>query len=231
MKAILRFKLDQSFEVGSSTDFKKMSEFSGLNERNVRRIVRHGIINHRFFREDEPGVITHSALTAILVQDQAARNSLVVELDEFWPAGVHMADAMEQWPNSEECNETVSSSWSEHSLRFAVSNLFQGFTVANHTTKSMYDFFADHPDRGERFARYFSKPEPVATADEILDNYEWAGKQKVVDVGGSHGAVAIGIARRFPAIQCVVQDLPGPVAEGESRLPKDLKDRVTFMAQ
>lgn len=211
VKAILRFKLDQSFEVGSSTDFKKMSEFSGLNERNVRRIVRHGIINHRFFREDEPGVVTHSSLTAILVKDQAARNSLVVELDEFWPAGVHMADAMEQWPNSEECNET-------------------GFTVANHTTKSMYDFFADHPDRGGRFARYFSKPEPVAAADEILDNYEWAGKQKMVDVGGSHGAVAIGVAKRFPGIQCVVQDLPGPVAEGESRLPKDLKDRVTFMA-
>ncbi|KAI0877220.1 O-methyltransferase-domain-containing protein [Hypoxylon argillaceum] len=211
VKAILRFKLDQSFDVDSSTNFKKMSELSGLDERTVRRIVRHGIINHRFFCENEPGVITHSALTAILAQDPAARNSLVVELDEFWPAGVHMADAMEQWPNSEECNET-------------------GFTVANHTTKSMYDFFADHPDRGERFARYFSKPEPVAAADEILDNYDWAKKRKMVDVGGSHGAVAIGIARRFQGIQCIVQDLPGPVAEGELRLPGDLKDRVTFVA-
>lgn len=231
MKAILRFKLDQSFDVDSSTNFKKMSELSGLDERTVRRLVRHGIINHRFFCENEPGVITHSALTAILAQDPAARNSLVVELDEFWPAGVHMADAMEQWPNSEECNETVSSFCFESSWRSPSQSLFQGFTVANHTTKSMYDFFADHPDRGERFARYFSKPEPVAAADEILDNYDWAKKRKMVDVGGSHGAVAIGIARRFQGIQCIVQDLPGPVAEGESRLPGDLKDRVTFMAQ
>lgn len=102
--------------------------------------------------------------------------------------------------------------------------------MANNSSKSMFDIFADHPDRGARFGRYFSKPEPVAN-DEILDNYPWSGKQLVVDVGGSHGNVAIAIAKRFPEVQCVVQDLPGSVAEGAARLPAELRDRVTFMAQ
>lgn len=65
-----------------------MSEFSGLNVMNIRRIVRHGIINHHFFKEDVPGVITHSALTAILAGNESMRNSLIVEIDEFWPTAV-----------------------------------------------------------------------------------------------------------------------------------------------
>lgn len=86
MKALIRFKLDRSFAVGESTTFEAMSAFSGLSETNVRRLVRHAVLNHRFFREETPGVVTHSALTAILNRDDLARNALVVELDEFWPA-------------------------------------------------------------------------------------------------------------------------------------------------
>ncbi|KAI1333054.1 S-adenosyl-L-methionine-dependent methyltransferase [Xylariaceae sp. FL0255] len=107
VKAILRFKLDRSFPVGENTSFEAMAKSSGLHAKTVRRIVRHAIINHRFFQEKTPGIITHSALTAALAQDKNARDSLLVNLDEFWPAIVKMADAMEKWPNSEEGNETV----------------------------------------------------------------------------------------------------------------------------
>jgi hypothetical protein len=68
-----------------------MSEFSGLTTDNVRRIVRHAIVHHRFFQEKKPGVITHSALTAVLASDNIIRNYLVVQLDEFWPAGAKVA--------------------------------------------------------------------------------------------------------------------------------------------
>lgn len=53
----------------------------------------------------------------------------------------------------------------------------------------------------------------------------------MVDVGGSHGSVAVDIARRFPKIRCIVQDLPEVVRQGAARLPDDLKKRVQFMAQ
>ncbi|KAK7750912.1 hypothetical protein SLS62_007175 [Diatrype stigma] len=209
VKAILRFKLDKSFPVGESTSFDSISKFSGLDVKTVRRIVRHAIINHRFFQENTPGVITHSALTAVLAGDDLMRNSLVVELDEFWPAAVKMADAMEKWPNSQENNET-------------------GFSLANNNDKSMFDIFGEDPDRAARFGTYFSHDKESPHA--LLDNYPWASKETVVDVGGSHGSVAIAIAERFPTVKCVVQDLPDTVAEGASRLPGRLCDRVTFMA-
>jgi hypothetical protein len=88
VKIILRFKLDLSFAVGESTTFEAMSKYSGLSVMNVRRVVRHGILNHRFFQEKIAGVITHSALTAVLARDELVRNAMVVQIDEFWPAGV-----------------------------------------------------------------------------------------------------------------------------------------------
>jgi hypothetical protein len=93
----------------------------------------------------------------------------------------------------------------------------------------MYDIFAENPDRAARFGLFFSQPEK--TDDGILDNFPWADKTTMVDVGGSHGSVAILIAERFPHIKCTVQDLPAPVAEGKARLPTELNERVTFMEQ
>ncbi|KAK7950948.1 uncharacterized protein PG986_006676 [Apiospora aurea] len=206
VKAVLRLKLDKSFYVGQSTSFEAMSGFSGLKVMNVRRIVRHAIINHHFFKEDTSGVVTHSALTAALAGSESMRNSLIVELDEFWPAAVKMADAMEKWPDSEENNET-------------------GLSLANSSNKSMFDIFAEEPARGEPFGRYFSQDK---TADGLLENYPWADKTTMADVGGSHGSAAIRIAERFPHMRCYVQDLRDTVAEGAARLPAGLQDRVIF---
>jgi methylase of polypeptide subunit release factors len=94
----------------------------------------------------------------------------------------------------------------------------------------MFDVFTDNPDRAERFALHFSQPTDN-TADMLLDNYPWADKKTMVDVGGSHGSVAISIAEAFPNIKCFVQDLPDTAAEGALRLPVELRDRVTFMGQ
>ena len=88
VKIILRFKLDLSFPVGQSTTFEAMAKYSRLSVINVRRTVRHAILNHRLFEEKEPGIISHSALTTILAKDDVARNAMIVRLDEFWPAGV-----------------------------------------------------------------------------------------------------------------------------------------------
>lgn len=139
-----------------------------------------------------------------------------------------MADAMEKWPNSEENNETVClypcSAYDKiHTY------ISQGFSLSNNSDKSMFDIFADNPGRASRFGMYFSRDRE--SPNTLLDNYAWAEKETMVDVGGSHGSVAINIAERFPHIKCVVQDLPDTVAEGDFRLPAGLRGRVTFMAQ
>ncbi|KAL8793410.1 MAG: hypothetical protein Q9195_003996 [Heterodermia aff. obscurata] len=65
----------------------------------------------------------------------------------------------------------------------------------------------------------------------IADAYDWAllGESTVVDVGGGHGPISTGLAKLFPQLRFIVQDLPEVI---ESRPPDDddLRDRVSFMA-
>ena len=67
----------------------------------------------------------------------------------------------------------------------------------------------------------------------LLDAYPWASTDSavlrtIIDVGGSHGSVAMALVSRFPTVNCIVQDLP-EVIEGleEQHL---LDGRLTFMA-
>ena len=65
----------------------------------------------------------------------------------------------------------------------------------------------------------------------FFDSCDWKDIKTFVDVGGSHGSIAIGLAERFPHIKCIVQDLPDTISGAISRLPAGMKDRVEFVAQ
>lgn len=50
-----------------------------------------------------------------------------------------------------------------------------------------------------------------------------------VDIGGSHGAVSIEVAKRYSTLHCIVQDLPLATKDGTAHVPEELCDRVQFM--
>lgn len=97
----------------------------------------------------------------------------------------------------------------------------------------MYEELAKHPEREKRFANAMSSynRRPDRQPVHVLESFPWEslGTGLVVDVGGSHGAFSVAIARKFPSLHCIVQDRPEVVRVGQSRLDADLRDRVTFM--
>ena len=98
----------------------------------------------------------------------------------------------------------------------------------------MWEIVSEDPVRWQRLTRALSAIgkgkgyEPQL----LLEGYDWEsiGRGVVVDVGGSDGSMAVLIAKRFPQLNCVVQDLAALVEEGKSKLPADLFDRVKFMS-
>jgi SAM-dependent methyltransferase len=98
----------------------------------------------------------------------------------------------------------------------------------------MFDFFEDNPERMSRFkdAMSFLQTFPGLEPSYAVKSYDWAslGKATVVDVGGSHGLVCIALAKEFPNLQFVVQDLPKVVEDARTKSPAELSHRVTFQA-
>jgi hypothetical protein len=64
-----------------------------------------------------------------------------------------------------------------------------------------------------------------------MENYDFnaLGKATIVDVGGSHGQVAIEITRRFPDVTCIVQDLPDTICGLQNQIPNNLGGRILGM--
>ena len=167
------------------------------------------------FAEPMPGVVAHTAASKALAEVPSLSQMVNFALGELWPASSRMVEAMEKWPGSEEPNET-------------------GFNIANQTDAMFYGEIKKHPARAKRAAdaMSFMQSGPNRSIHHLIENYDWgnAAEGQLVDIGGSRGSVALEIARRLPAIKCVVQDLPEVIAGAE--VPDDLKGtgRVTFMA-
>ncbi|KAK0705474.1 putative O-methyltransferase [Lasiosphaeris hirsuta] len=216
-KAITAFRLAHAFPVGSETTFAELAAASGLGETHVRKLVRHAVSVHNLFAEPRPGVITHSAASRLLAEDDAVHSWVEYATHELWDAAFHAPDAMRRFPGSGEPNET-------------------GFSVANATDKSFFAFMSDHPDRLRRFAavmRYITQ-RPELGPELVVGAFPWGelpAGGTVVDVGGSHGLVCIELASKFPTLKFVVQDLDEPVIrDADARKPAEVADRVTFMA-
>lgn len=70
---------------------------------------------------------------------------------------------------------------------------------------------------------------PGTEPSYLVDNYDWTGVSKVVDVGGSHGIVMLELASKMPNIQCIVQDHAEVVRKGRAQVSQEFLERVTFM--
>lgn len=214
-QAIMRFRLAEAFPIGGETTFAELAARSGLNEMHVRKLLRFAMTQH-IFHEPRPGVVAHTAASRLLVEDKGLASFLRLNTDDLWHSAYHTVNAMAKYPGSEEPNET-------------------GFALANQTNKDMYRFFKENPERSERFAaamRFFTE-RPGLEPKHVVDNKLWediSAGGTVVDVGGSHGIICIELARKFPKLRFVVQDLDEHVVrDAERQRPAELADRVQYM--
>ena len=73
---------------------------------------------------------------------------------------------------------------------------------------------------------------PDLHSSYVIQAFDWAflGAGLVVDVGGSRGLISMDLAKAFPSVLFVVQDLPQVIEGAEKDVPDNLAARVTFVA-
>ncbi|MCJ1444781.1 MAG: hypothetical protein MMC23_005283 [Stictis urceolatum] len=97
-----------------------------------------------------------------------------------------------------------------------------------------YAWYAKNPKIGARFAQAmtgFSKLDRPIT--DLRDEFPWTalGKGKVVDAGGGNGSISMMLAKEFPDLDFVVQDISQDMMRQAStrKEMEGLEGRVTFM--
>ncbi|KAF4632321.1 hypothetical protein G7Y89_g5805 [Cudoniella acicularis] len=204
LQAIQRLGIANSFSPSTTSTFSAIAQACSQSESDIRRLLRHAM-TYFIFQEPSPGIVAHTASSKALAEIPQLGQLVGFMSSELWPSATRLVDALEKWPQSEEPNET-------------------GYSIAYSTDKPMFEFLAQYPERAQRMAKAmsFMNSGPGYSPRHILENFDWgdAANGLLVDVGGGQGIVAIEIARHFPRIKCIVQDLP-EVIEGVS-VPDDL---------
>jgi len=174
-------------------------------------------MTYHIFREPAEGFVAHTPVSRALLESPLLLQWIGQSCEDMWPAATRTVDAMAKWPGSQEPNQT-------------------GFSIANGTTDSIFVEISKDPKRAQRLSdgMNFFQSLPGLSISHAVDGYEWGslrrnddGTSTIVDIGGSHGQISIGIAKKYSFIHCIVQDLPEVLEH--SSIPAELQTRVKLM--
>lgn len=102
-------------------------------------------------------------------------------------------------------------------------------------SEGYFDYLNSLPEEAKRFGKAMEvvTTTPPCSVTHFLNAYNFSSLSPdatFVDVGGSHGVVAIEVAKANARMHCVVQDIAEPVIlAGKANLSKELEDRVEFV--
>ncbi|KAF1980465.1 putative O-methyltransferase [Bimuria novae-zelandiae CBS 107.79] len=207
LASVYRFNIAPHVPLNGTISFADLAQKCGLLEHDLRRIIRYTAIHHRVFAEPEEGLVSHTAASRLLAENEMIGDLMGLTFAECWPAHARAPDAITQ--RSEEPN-------------------ISGYSLANDTTLNMFEYLGQHPDRARRFAGAMSSTSQ-ASLDALATYFDWAGLPPgatVVDVGGAQGHVSVHLARRFPNLNFIVRDLPEVIEGAQDKIPEDIQGSV-----
>jgi ubiquinone/menaquinone biosynthesis C-methylase UbiE len=96
--------------------------------------------------------------------------------------------------------------------------------------QSFFDFLSTHKELGQLFDSQMTALYE-REVDAILNAYDFAGVDRILDVGGGRGTVARALLTRFPDLKCGLFDLPAVADRArESFVADGLSDRCMIEA-
>ncbi|KAF7548437.1 hypothetical protein G7Z17_g7058 [Cylindrodendrum hubeiense] len=228
MQPIL-FDFFSAVPLGGSASYSEIAVKTNLPESTVRRVLRHAM-TMRLFEEKPPGSgnLTHTSTTAYVAKYPTWRSFLGHNLEDLRPGTLHVPESLRKFSAGKEKP-------SEEVLESGVS--LADVDRLGYPT-SCWEYLDRTPEgkpegyRANRFAEAMqiaSSTEAIKSSD-LLTAFDWKsyGEATVVDVGGSAGHDAITLAKSFPALKLVVQDLQQNEAKFQSNLQPELASRISY---
>lgn len=88
LQAVYHYKVASSFPIHSTATYSEISSTCGLNEVDLRRLLRHAMTNHIF--EERDGRVAHTAASRILAENSMTRDIVGIMCEEMFPGTPHV---------------------------------------------------------------------------------------------------------------------------------------------
>ncbi|RYP17064.1 hypothetical protein DL766_008984 [Monosporascus sp. MC13-8B] len=234
LNVLNHFDFWSAVPLDGSASYEEIAKHTSLPQDVVYRIMQHAV-TLRLFAETEPGKsssrIQHTSRSAALAKQAGLRALVSSVLDISSAPMMVLNQALDRYSRgkselTQEMSETA----------FA---LFHSGGTFSGKHRNSWEFLENDGEgerrgwRQRRFVEFMAYVKEIFHLEGIvLDALDWkaAGNAKLVDqVGGSAGADAFMLARNFPDLTIVVQDMPKVKPVFEADVPEELKSRVSFV--
>ncbi|KAG9235754.1 O-methyltransferase-domain-containing protein [Amylocarpus encephaloides] len=200
LQAVYRLNLAFKVPLERGISYADLSNECKLNERDLRRLIRHAMTNKIF--KEKNSLVVHTAASKLLVSNPAINGLVGIQVEEYFPSATKTVEAMMKYDGVHSPGQS-------------------GFSLANNTTKGLYEEFNESPVRSRRFAAAMGGFASRIPIQPLAQKFDWASCTNVVDVGGAQGPVSTALAKLFPNTKFVVQDYAEAVAEGKKKVAGD----------
>ncbi|KAB8259466.1 S-adenosyl-L-methionine-dependent methyltransferase [Aspergillus pseudonomiae] len=212
LRIAYNFDLAQAVPLRDHTTYTALAEITGFDTDTLSRTINH-LISNAIFRELAPGRIVHSRLSYLMATDEKFRGFVGLYFEHAFVWSVHITDALAKWGSSEEPTET-------------------GLNAAEGTQATFWEFMGQNERVRKNFLDGFAylAPADLGIRRLPLNGSDWAAgaPATVIDIGGHTGGISIGLAKCFPELDFIIQDLEHICRQGEKTLPAELSHRIRF---
>lgn len=121
--------------------------------------------------------------------------------------------------------------WQWHSWEAFAYSLQTGYTAFEHLYHtSLWEYFHDHPEVGERFSKAMTGFSTQVNAP-IAHAYDFSQFNTLVDIGGGHGSLLATILEMTPSLHGILFDLPPVIEEAQPIIASSsIADRCELVA-
>ncbi|CAI7591567.1 unnamed protein product [Penicillium glandicola] len=217
---LCQFDIFHLIPLNEPIKYADLAAAAKVPEQRLRSITRMAMTNSLFREQPDGKSVAHSATSALLARNEDVHAYALYMSSRTARCAQQMAPAHQKWgADSTRTNETA-------------------FNLAYNTDLPFFDYLAGNEEFMTDFAQYMRnvRSSEGVGIKHLVDGYEWQRIPDggvVVDVGGSTGTSAFALAKAYPHLSFIVQDLHANVENGRKAaqsLSPDLVSRITFQA-
>lgn len=220
LRVIDYYRIDQLVPSHGSISYDNLGAKLNMYPGILQRILRYAMTFHFFAETSDGNSVTHTSVSRAFPNIQPWVR--LATSGHVRRAFEKIVDALEVY------SEPLKYEKSETQIPFAIAHDGKAFfEVLQESKDKMFNM-----DMFSSAMKSFTANSAGLTNEFIVRGFDWGalGEGTVVDVGGGNGYIAAAIAKAFPKLRLVVQDLPINEGPASQAIPDDLKGRVTFMA-